>query len=65
MSANFNALSGIVYESYIRPLNLFKHTDSTANLVMRILVVITGIYCVAMGLIVEQFSYIFQVILII
>lgn len=62
MSANLNSLSGIIYEDYIRPRNWFKHNDRNANLTMKIVIFATGTYCVLMGFIVEQFSYIFQVI---
>lgn len=63
MSALMNALSGIVYSDYIQPLKLYEHTERNANITMKALVVLTGLYCVAMGPFVEQFSTILQMVM--
>lgn len=55
-------MAGIIYSDYVRPLNLFKHSDAAANLTMKLTIVIIGIYCVLSGLIVEQVESIFQVV---
>jgi len=62
ISANLNSLGGIIYSDYIRPLNLFKHSDAAANLTMKATIVTIGIYCVLSGFIVEQVASIFQVV---
>ncbi|XP_026465203.1 sodium-coupled monocarboxylate transporter 1-like [Ctenocephalides felis] len=62
MSASLNSMSGIIYEDYIRRLNLFEHTERRANLVMKSVVFITGCYCVLGGLVVEQFEHILQIV---
>lgn len=62
ISANLNSLAGILYSDYIRPLNLFKHSDAAANLTMKLTIVTIGIYCVLSGFIVERVASIFQVV---
>lgn len=62
MSANLNSLAGIIYEDYIRPFNLFKHSDATANRTMKGLILVSGMYCIVMGLVVEQFGHILQMV---
>lgn len=62
MSANLNSLAGIIYEDYIRPFKLFKHTDASANFTMKMLILISGLYCIVMGLVVEQFGHILQMV---
>ena len=61
MSASLNSLAGLIYENYIHPMKCFKHTEVKANLTMKSLVVLTGIYCILMGFVVENFDYILQV----
>lgn len=58
ISANLNSLSGIIYFDYIRPR--IQHTEEKANFIMKCLVVLTGIYCIASGLVVERFQSILQ-----
>ncbi|XP_055610558.1 sodium-coupled monocarboxylate transporter 2-like [Uranotaenia lowii] len=62
MSANLNSLAGIIYEDYIRPFKLFKHSDASANLTMKVLIFFSGMYCIVMGLVVEQFGHILQMV---
>ncbi|XP_052867418.1 sodium-coupled monocarboxylate transporter 2-like [Anopheles cruzii] len=62
MSANLNSLAGLIYEDYIRPFKLFKHTDASANMTMKLLILVSGVYCIAMGLIVEQFGHLLQMV---
>lgn len=58
ISANLNSLSGIVYFDYIRPR--IDHTEEKANFIMKTLVVVVGIYCIAAGVIVQKFKFILQ-----
>ncbi len=55
-------MAGIIYSDYIRPLNLFKHSDASANLTMKVTIVMVGIFCVLAGFIVEHVESIFQVV---
>lgn len=61
MSANLNSLSGILYEDYVR--KWVKHTEIKANRIMKLIVIVTGIYCVLMGFFVENFSSILQMVM--
>lgn len=61
MSANLNSLAGVVYFDYIKPY--INHTEQKANLIMKILVVVTGVYCILAGWIVERFSSILQMVI--
>lgn len=60
MSANLNALAGIVYLDYIKPY--IKHTERKANYIMRGFICACGVYSIVGGLVVEQFSSILQLI---
>lgn len=62
VSATMNSLAGIAYNDYLRPLNLFKHTDSSANFSMKLITFVLGVLSILGGIIVEQFSSIFQLI---
>lgn len=62
ISATLNSLAGIIYSDYIRPLNLFKHSDAAANLTMKLVIVTIGIFCVLSGFIVERVESIFQIV---
>lgn len=61
MSANLNSLAGVIYEDYVR--KMVRHTDERAKNVMKIIILITGIYSVLMGFIVEEFSSILQMVM--
>lgn len=61
MSANMNSLAGVVYFDYIKPY--INHTEQKANLIMKIIVVATGAYCILAGWIVERFSSILQMVI--
>lgn len=63
MSATLNSLSGIMYEDWVRPFNFFKHTERSSNLSMKAIVVVLGVYCVAMGIVVDQFQNILQMVM--
>lgn len=54
-------MAGIIYSDYIRQWNLFKHSDASANLTMKTIIVIIGVFCVLSGFIVEHVASIFQV----
>lgn len=62
VSAALHSMSGVIYNDYIRKRNWFAHTDSNANLTMRIIIFLIGTFCALSGIIVERFQSIFQVI---
>lgn len=62
VSAAVHALSGVMYNDYIRPRKWFAHNDFNANLTMRIIICLIGAYCACGGIIVEQFGSIFQAV---
>uniref|UniRef100_T1GDF5 Uncharacterized protein n=1 Tax=Megaselia scalaris TaxID=36166 RepID=T1GDF5_MEGSC len=59
LSANLNSLSGIIYFDYIK--RNVKHTEEKANFIMKIIVCLTGIYCIFGGLVVERFHSLIEV----
>ena len=61
MSANLNSLAGVVYEDFFR--KMVKHTDERAKNVMKLVIVVTGVYCILMGFIVQEFSSILQMVM--
>ncbi|XP_055375052.1 sodium-coupled monocarboxylate transporter 2-like isoform X2 [Condylostylus longicornis] len=61
MSANLNSLSGVLYFDYIRPY--INHTEKKANFIMKTLVILTGIYCILGGFLVEKFKSILQMVI--
>ncbi|XP_016948984.1 sodium-coupled monocarboxylate transporter 2 isoform X2 [Drosophila biarmipes] len=60
LSAGINSLGGVVYFDYIKPY--IKHTEHRANVIMKLFVLFTGVYCVFGGLVVQNFNSILQVI---
>lgn len=60
VSANLNALAGVVYMDFIKPMKAYHHTERKANLIMKTIIVLLGIECALGALIVEKFSSIFQ-----
>lgn len=60
LSASINSLSGIVYFDYIKPH--IHHTEHKANLIMKLFVFFSGIYCIFGGIAVEKFSSILQIV---
>lgn len=62
MSANLNSLAGIVYEDYVRKY-IKVETDEKANNIMKLIIVVTGIYCALMGFVVENFSSLLQLVM--
>lgn len=61
MSATMNTVSSILYEDYIRPFKIIKHSDSTANFIMKCSVVFITIVCIVLGRLVELFPNIIQI----
>ncbi|XP_037947005.1 sodium-coupled monocarboxylate transporter 2-like [Teleopsis dalmanni] len=60
LSAVLNSIAGVCYFDYIKPFVV--HTDAKANAIMKVLVVLMGIYCVLGGFIVQNFNSIMQLI---
>lgn len=62
VSATMNSLAGIIYVDYLKSMKLFKHSDSNANLCMKLIVVVVGTFCIFAGIIVEKFHSLFQLV---
>lgn len=62
MSASLHSLSGIFYNDYIRPQKWFADTDDNANLTMRVIIVIIGLFCALSGFIIEHFQSVFEIV---
>ncbi|KAM8706330.1 hypothetical protein ACLKA7_010584 [Drosophila subpalustris] len=60
LSASINSLSGIVYFDYIKPH--IHHTEHKANVIMKVFVFCSGIYCIFGGIVVEKFGSILQMV---
>lgn len=60
LSASINSLGGVVYFDYIKPH--IRHTEHRANVIMKLFVFFTGIYCILGGMVIENFNSILQVI---
>ncbi|XP_065354580.1 sodium-coupled monocarboxylate transporter 2-like [Calliphora vicina] len=58
MSVSMNALAGIVYFDCIKPR--INHSERRANMIMKAMVLFSGVYCILAGAIVEKFSSILQ-----
>lgn len=62
VSAVLHAISGIIYNDYIRPRKWITHSDANANFSMRLIIFILGTFCSLSGFIVERFGSIFQTV---
>lgn len=63
MSANLNSLAGVLYEDCVKPK--INHTEGRANLVMRLIIVLFGIYCFLMGFVMQSIGSILQLVLVV
>lgn len=63
MSANLNSLAGILYEDCVKAK--VQHTDRRANLIMKLIILLFGIYCLLMGFVMEFFGSILQLVLLV
>ncbi|XP_055686683.1 sodium-coupled monocarboxylate transporter 2 isoform X1 [Lutzomyia longipalpis] len=63
ISANFNSLSGVIYQDYMQNIRGFKHTEQKANFWMKTIVILSGVFCVSCGVIVNQFSSILEMMM--
>lgn len=61
MSASLNTVSGTIYEDVIVKIMRVKLSDSTASVIIKSTVVITGIICVVLVMVVEKMKGILQV----
>ncbi|XP_055850584.1 sodium-coupled monocarboxylate transporter 1-like [Episyrphus balteatus] len=61
MSASMNSLAGIFYFDYIKPF--VRHTERKANYSMKGFILLTGVYCVAAGFLVEKSASLLQTIM--
>lgn len=61
MSAQLNTVAGTIYEDFVVKMMRVKVSDSTANIIMKCTVVVTGIICLVLVLAIEQLKGIVQV----
>lgn len=62
VSAYLNCVSGLLYKDYIcRYVPDFQHTERKANLIMKLIICLLGVYCIGMGVLVERSTSLFQV----
>ncbi|XP_059619567.1 sodium-coupled monocarboxylate transporter 2 [Phlebotomus argentipes] len=63
MSANFNSLSGVIYQDYVKNLPGFRHSEQRASFWMKAIVVLSGVFCVSAGFVVAKFSSILEMMM--
>lgn len=61
MSAQLNTVSGTIYEDFIVKMMGVKLSELTASIIMKCIVVVAGVICVALVVVVEKLSGIMQV----
>lgn len=61
MSAQLNTVSGTIYEDFIVKIIGIEFSDQKASVIMKCIVVIIGIICVALVTVVEKLKGILQV----
>lgn len=61
MSTGLNSMTGVIFEDIIKSVYRKPISEIQASFIMKILVVIIGILCVAMVFIVEQLGTLVQV----
>lgn len=61
VSAYLNCVSGLIYKDYVCRIKTFRHTERRANVIMKLIIVVLGVYCIAMGFLVEQSNSLFEV----
>lgn len=62
ISAVMNALAGIVYQDYLKPMHCIGHTERRANLWMKGIVFGFGVYCVLMEVVIEKFTHLLDAV---
>lgn len=60
MSTGLNSMSGVIYQDMIRPCLKKPLSDVEASYVMKIIVMVVGVICVALVLLVERLSGLIQ-----
>lgn len=61
VSAYLNCVSGLIYKDYVCRIKAFRHTERRANVIMKLIIVVLGVYCIAMGFLVEHSNSLFEV----
>lgn len=61
MSAQLNTVSGTIYEDFVVKMFHVKFSESTASIIMKCIVIVTGVICVALVFIIEKLGGILQV----
>lgn len=62
MSTGLNSMTGVIYEDMIHPLVNRNISEAGASFVMKVMVAIIGIICVALVFLVEKLGTLLQVI---
>lgn len=60
MSTGLNSMTGVIFEDLIRPF-VGSFSEKKASFLMKIIVLIVGIFCVAMVFIVDKLGTLIQV----
>lgn len=61
MSAGLNTVAGTLYEDFVMLFYGKRHSDVTASLIMKIIVLILGIIAIALVFVVEKLGAVLQV----
>jgi Na+/proline symporter len=61
MSAQLNTVSGTIYEDFIVKFLSVNVSELTASFIMKCIVVVSGVICVALVVVVEKLNGIIQV----
>lgn len=61
MSAQLNTVSGTIYEDFVVKMMGIKVSQLTASIIMKCIVVVTGVLCVSLVMVVEKLNGILQV----
>jgi Na+/proline symporter len=61
MSTGLNSMTGVIFEDLIRPLVKKRISESSASLIMKVIVAVIGTVCVGMVFVVENMGTLVQV----
>jgi Na+/proline symporter len=61
MSTGLNSMTGVIFEDLIRPFMKKRISESSASLIMKVIVAVIGTVCVGMVFVVENMGTLVQV----
>jgi Na+/proline symporter len=61
MSTGLNSITGVVYEDFVKPMSKKPWSEAKASILMKVVVVVVGIICVALVFLVEHMGAVLQV----